>query len=249
MKKVFVLSGVLGLVTFSANAANVINGNPFYNPAQGRFYNILTPVKFNSKLNQFVLADEFGYGVSDDFAIHIATSGSYDSSDNPQFGKWSWNDLEFGFDWNLWQENELVAEVYGDVKQVYNTKHTLETIAYNWTLGARVGRMTETWSLAGIVELDYLNDDLPQDIFDAWAMTVGMQGQYILNNKWNLVGELLFDFDLFDDYYDGERLRVGVGVNYNFDETKYLGLSVSKDMVHSFNSAPAYFSLNFGIDF
>ena len=247
MKKIFVLSCVL--VAGAANASNVINGNPFYNPAAGRFYNLFTPIEVNSKFERFVMSDEFGYGISDEFAIHVATSGSYDSSDNPEFGKWAWNDLEFGFDWDLWHDAGRVAEIYGDVKQIYNTKEHLQTVAYNWTLGARVGRMTDNWTVAGIVQVDYLNDDLPHDTFDAWAMTVGATGQYLLSDSWNVVGGLLFDFDLFDDYYDGERLRIEFGINYNFDATKYFGLYVSKDVVHSFERSPAVFGLQFGIDF
>lgn len=249
MKKIIILSSALAFVSGGAGAANVINGNPFYNPTQGRFYNILTPLEANSEFDRFVMADEFGYGVSDDFTIHIATSGSYDSSDNPEFGKWSWNDLEFGFDWDLWHENELQAEVYGDVKQIYDTQEKLQTVAYNWTAGARVGRMTDNWTVAGVVEVNYLNDDLPHDTFDAWAMTVGIQGQYIVNEKWNWAGELMFDFDLFDDYYDGERLRLKVGTNYNISPTKYLGIYVAKDLVHSFKHAPATMGVVFGVDF
>lgn len=249
MKKIFVFLCALACVSGGAGAANVINGNPFYKPAKGRFYNILTPLEVNSEFERFVMADEFGYGVSDDFVIHVATSGSYDSSDNPEFGKWSWNDLEFGFDWDLWHENQLHAEVYGDVKQMYDTRENLQTIAYNWTAGARVGRMTDNWTVAGVVQVDYLNDDLPQDTFDAWAMTVGIQGQYIVNDKWNWVGEMMFDFDIFDDYYDGERLRIMGGINYNIDSTKYLGFYLEKDVVHSFKHSPARIGVVFGIDF
>lgn len=250
MKKVSCL--VVGLLLFGvsrANATNVIDGNPFYNPKQGRFYDVFTPVGINTKFERFVMTNELGYGVSDAFSVRVVTSGSYDSSDNPEFGKWSWNDLNFGFDWDLWHQGETVAEVYGDVKQIYNTKHNLQTVAYNWSLGARVGRLADNWVMAGIVQVDYLNDDLPEDTFDAWAMTVGMQGQYILNNRWNLVAGLMFDFDLFDKYYDGEQLRLEFGVNYNFDATKYIGFAVNKDVVHSFEYAPLWFNVKFGIDF
>lgn len=249
MKTFIVVVGALVCFMSGASAVNIINGNPFYNPAQGRFYNLFTPLEVNSEFDRFVMADEFGYGVSDDFAIHVATSGSYDSSDNPKFGKWSWNDLEFGFDWDLWHENELHAEVYGHVKQIYDTRENLQTVAYNWTAGARVGRMTNDWTIAGVVQVDYLNDDLPQDTFDAWAMTVGVQGQYVLNDNWNVIGEMLFDFDLFDKYYDGERLRFGFGVNYNLDTTKYVGVYASKDVVHSFKHSPATMGIVFGVDF
>lgn len=249
MKKGIVLSGVLVCLSGVANAANVIDGNPFYNPKQGHYYNILTPFQVNSKFDKFVMADEFGYGVSDSFAIYTSTSGSYDSSDNPEFGKWAWNDLEFGYDWNLWEKDGRIAETYGAVKQIYSTRHGLQTVAYNWTTGARVGRVTEDWSLAGIVQVDYLNDDLPEDTFDSWAMGVGVKGQYVLNSRWNIVGGMMFDFDLFGTYYDGERLMIDLGVNYNLDETKYMGFYVKKDIVHSFEHSPATMGVLVGIDF
>ena len=62
MQKILVASvGVL--IVGTANAANIINGNPLYSPSQGRFYNILTPLEVNSKFDRFVMADEFGYGM------------------------------------------------------------------------------------------------------------------------------------------------------------------------------------------
>ena len=60
MKKVFVLSGALVFVSGGAGTANIINGNPMYGPAKGRFYNLFTPVQANSEFNRFVMADEFG---------------------------------------------------------------------------------------------------------------------------------------------------------------------------------------------
>lgn len=248
MKKIFVLLGMFGIVG-AGHAANVINGGPFDGPLAGGFYNVWTPLEVNSKFERFVMSEDFEYGITDDFSISVSTSGSYDSSDNPEFGKWSWNDLEFGFDWDLWHENQLHAEVYGDVKQMYDTRENLQTIAYNWTVGAQVGRMTDNWTVAGVVQVDYLNDDLPQDTFDAWAMTVGIQGQYIVNNRWNWVGGLMFDFDLFDEYYDGEQLRAKVGANYNLDATKYVGFYVQKDLVHSFKHSPAVIGMVFGAVF
>ena len=80
-------------------------------------------------------------------------------------------------------------------------------------------------------------------------MTVGIQGQYIVNDRWNWVSELMFDFDLFDEYYDGERLRFSVGANYNLDEYKYIGFYAAKDLVHSFKHSPATIGIVFGVDF
>ncbi len=249
MNRVVFLSGVLVCLSGAANASNVINGNPFYSPEQGRFYNVWTPMQVNSKFDKFVMADEFGYGVTDDFTLMMQTAGSYDSSDQPEFGKWSWNHLELGADWTLSNDDGNQADVYGRVMQVYDTHQHLETIAYNWTLGARVGRVAESWTVAGVVEVDYLNDDVDYKNGDAWAMTVGVQGQYVVNDRWNWVGELMFDFDLYQEYYDGEQLRLKVGANYNLDELKYIGFYVSKDLVHGFETSPAEMGVVFGIDF
>lgn len=249
MKKILFVPVATVLVATSASAANVINGNPFYSPAQGRFYNILTPIELNTKFEQFYMRDEFGYGITDALTVSLSTSGSYDSSDDPEFGKWAWNDLELGLDWSILTQGEKQADVYASVTQVYNTKDSLETVAYNWTAGARVGRVTDFWTVAGVVELDYLKDDLPHFNRDAWAMTVGIQGQYLIDSSWNLVAELMFDFDLFDEYYDGERLRLGFGINYNIDAFKYIGFYTEKDVVHSFERAPMAFKVQFGVDF
>ncbi|MDW2958230.1 MAG: hypothetical protein R8M37_00235 [Alphaproteobacteria bacterium] len=249
MKRIFIIPGALIFVATGANAANVINGNPLYSPAQGRFYNVFTPLEANSEFDRFVMADEFGYGITDNFTVMLQTAGSYDSSDNPEFGKWSWNHLQVGLDWSVVNDGEYQADIYGRAMQVYDTRQHLETIAYNWTVGTQFGRVTDDWTVAGVVEVDYLNDDVDYKNADAWAMTVGIQGQYIVNDNWNWVGELMFDFDLFDEYYDGEQLRLKIGANYNLDATKYIGWYVQKDLVHGFERSPAEMGVVFGVDF
>ena len=243
---------VMGAVMFMSGAVYadvVINDNPFYGPQKGVFYNIITPIEFNTKFEQFYLRDEFGYGITDALTVSLSTVGSYDSSDRPEFGKWSWNDLMVGLDWSILEQGENQADLYASVKQVYDTKHDLETIGYNWTLGARVGRMTKNWTLAGIVELDYIKDDLPHHDKDAWAMTVGIEGQYVLNQKWSMIASVDFDFDLYDVYYDEMRLVLETGLNYNFGAMKYLGVYTSKDVTRNFDDAPMVFGGRFGVQF
>ena len=243
---------VMGAVMFMSGAVYadvVINDNPFYGPQKGVFYNIITPIEFNTKFEQFYLRDEFGYGITDALTVSLSTVGSYDSSDRPEFGKWSWNDLMVGLDWSILEQGENQADLYASVKQVYDTKHDLETIGYNWTLGARVGRMTKNWTLAGIVELDYIKDDLPHHDKDAWAMTVGIEGQYVLNQKWSMIASVDFDFDLYDVYYDEMRLVLETGLNYNFGAMKYLWVYTSKDVTRNFDDAPMVFGGRFGVQF
>ncbi len=248
MKNMFVI-GALVLASGGAWAESVINGNPFYHPGAGDFYNVFTPIEFNTKFERFVMRDEFGYGITDNVSIMLSTSGSYDSGDEPEFGKWAWNDLEIGVDWSLYHQDDIIAEVYGRGKQLYDTKDGLETIAYNWTVGARVGRMTDKWTVAGVVQVDYIKDDLAHYNHDAWAMSVGLQGQYLIDSDWNIIAGLMFDYDLFDKYYDEEQLDFKLGLNYNFDNSKYLGVYLSKDVIRSFDDAPMYVGVNFGLEF
>ena len=249
MKRIFFISGALAIVSSMADADNIINGNPFYSPMKGRFYNVLTPIEFNTKFEQFYLRDEFGFGITDALTVSLSTVASYDSSDNPEFGKWAWNNLGLELDWSILGQGENQADIYVGVMQVYNTKHDLEAIEYDWKIGARVGRMTKKWTLAGVVEINYIKDDVSQYDKDAWAMTVGIQGQYLLNSHWNITGELDFDFDLYDVYYNEMRLVFELGVNYNISPTKYIGIYTSKDVTRDFDVAPMVFGGRFGIDF
>jgi hypothetical protein len=248
MNKLIVLSA-LAFVTGAANAGNIINDNVFYGPVKGRFYNIVTPVEFNTKFEQFYTYDEFGYGITDSLTVALKTMASYDSSNNPEFGKWAWNNLSLELDWSVLGQGEQRADIYARIQQLYNTKDGLETVAYNWTLGTHVGRMAENWTLAGIVELDYIKDDVSRYDSDAWAMTVGLFGQYLIDSSWSLIGKLDFDFDLYEKYYDEMRLMLELGANYNIDATKYIGLYISKDLVRDFEDAPMVFGGKFGIDF
>ena len=54
MKKMFFVSGVVLMMVMSANAQNIINGNPFYSPIKGQFYNVLTPIETMSVLSEIV---------------------------------------------------------------------------------------------------------------------------------------------------------------------------------------------------
>ena len=76
MKRIFV-SSVLVFVVGAVHAGNIIDGNPLYSPSQGRFYNVLTPLEVNSKFDRFVMADEFGYGITDKLVVKAQTSGSH----------------------------------------------------------------------------------------------------------------------------------------------------------------------------
>ena len=145
--------------------------------------------------------------------------------------------------------SENQADIYAGVVQLYNTKHNLEAIEYHWTIGARVGRVTKNWTVAGIVELDYIKDDVSYHDKDAWAMTVGVQGQYFLDSRWNITGGLDFDFDLYDTYYDELQFVFEIGVNYSISSTKYIGVYTSKDLTRDFDNAPMAFGGRFGIDF
>lgn len=249
MNKLCTASVLLMISGIASADTAIINGNPFYSPKKGRFYNILTPIEFNTNFEQFYLRDEFGYGITDLLTVSLSTVASYDSSDAPEFGKWAWNNLKLGLDWSILEQGEYQADVYGRVKQVYDTRHDLETVEYDWAIGARVGRMTDVWTLAGVVEIDYIKDDVSDYDNDAWTMQVGIQGQYLFRQRWNMTAALDFNFDLYDKYYDETQLMFEIGLNYNISPTEYIGFYASKDVVRDFDDAPLVFGGRFGIDF
>ena len=117
-----------------------------------------------------------------------------------------------------------------------NTSGKLGGSCYERTAAAANGyRSSRTF----LMDKDVSELDIPED-----------EVMYVITNTTKNRGTAgMFDFDLFDKYYDGERLRVELGLNYNLDATKYVGMYVAKDVVHSFDSAPMVFGLNFGIDF
>jgi hypothetical protein len=145
---------------------------------------------------------------------------------------------------------------------------------YTWTAGVRAGYTTSQWTVAGRVAFSYSNSET----FN-WAdkgmhyLTLGLDGQYLINKDWNLVAGLEYKGILNSEWaYDDEtptapfdpdvknagKLHGMLGANYNIDATKFVGAYVFGDMNHHDDNEPKDewrweegfgFGAKFGIDF
>lgn len=248
MKKLALTSLLAVFAVSGANAANVISGNPLYRPDTGHFYSV-TSLDMDTDYENFALGEDFGYGISDKMSLFMNTTGSYDSSDTPILGKYSWNNFLLGMSYRYLDQNEWKADFYGKVKQDYNSKDTLETTWYNWTAGTKFGYVMSDWTVAGTVEMNYLTDDQESFDYDAWAMKFGLEGQYSMDSNWNMVAGLDYTANMDDTYVIGNPLIAKLGVNYNMDATKYVGIYATRDLKADSSDDTYGMGVKFGIDF
>jgi len=140
--------------------------------------------------------------------------------------------------------------------------------AWNWNIGTRAGYTTSNWTIAGLVSLDYNRFALPQpqqDVLDvredsaiAWRqldLNLGLEGQFVVNSQFNLVGALNYKTNLLDRYANtwldvsgdkdvhrnnmrsvwGQRASREVegklGVNYNINDNMFTGAYMTRGIV------------------
>lgn len=250
MKKLALTSLLAVFAVSGANAANINYGNPLYRPDMGHFYSE-TLVGMDTDFDNFSLMEEFGYGISDQLSVIIQTSGSYDSSDSAT-DKFSWDDFSLGLNFRYVDQGEWKADVYGRVAQAYDTSSDLEVVAYNWTLGTKYGYMTSDWTIAATAEINYFSDDVEILDYDAMGMTLGLEGQYVMDSNWNMIAGLDYNFSLTSDVYPyvfDNPLNAKLGVNYNMDATKYVGVYATKGLKEDSDVDPFAMGVKFGIDF
>lgn len=259
MKKI-VLSSLLGAFAVSgvANAAVSdyghwrvrMDGNPLYRPMEGRFYS-MTDFNLDTEWDYFSLKEEVGFGISDTLSVMLNTSGSYDSSDEPRLNtKMNWDQVQLGLSWRYVDEGPWVADLYGKGQLLMDTSDDLNAYAWNWTAGTTFGFIGwDRWTLAFTAQADYLRDARGDLDFDAWGMMIGMDGLFNFDQHWNIIGGINYQFNLDDTYYEGNPLNIKLGANYNFDNYKFVGVYVQKDVKSGFNVNPMTIGARFGIDF
>lgn len=230
--------------TKCAACDNVINGNPMYRPDAGRFYSITT-FGTNTNAKDWALNERFGFGITDALSVFLDTTASTHRFDRDSF---NWDNLAFGLSARLLDINNWKADAYG--KMAVNSGwdgwwHGDNT--FTWTAGTKIGYSTCGWTLNGLFEFDYTNTDA----FN-WDETpagreyrVGAEGQYVFNADWNIVASVMYEMpEAMDNYFAGQ-----IGVNYNFDTTKYLGLYVFQELHDGDLNKETGLALQFGIDF
>lgn len=249
MKKIILTSLAAVFAVSAANAANVFDDNPMYRPSEGRFYSE-TALSTDTDLDTYTLGEGFGFGITDKLSVFMNTSLSYDDPSEI----FAWDFFQLGASYRYFDQDNIKADVYGKGMQIYNTGDnfdTLETLAYNWTVGTKVGYVAEDWTVAAKAEMNYSSDDVDYLDAEGWWMTAGLMGQYVIDSNWNLVAGLDYTFNVSgDDYVTEDGLLIAkIGGNYNFDETKFVGVYVTKEAMTNFDENPLGFGAKFGIDF
>ena len=275
MKKLALTSLLAFMAVSGAHAANVIDGNPLYMPRAGHFYSVTDLSSHSEDTDLWTLGEEFGYGISDKLGINLKTS----FVEREGFDDYAWQDLALKATFRAFADGNVVADVYGAYAAgpivplggglVAHSKVADDTfwfdkdlINYTWTAGVRMGYTTGALTLAGHFEYDYINTESFNwnEEGAGWtnhAMKFGLDGQYVIDQSWNLVAGAEYKGYL-DDEADNSGTWTGYfGVNYNIDATKFVGAYINGSMNHhggtnadEWETEDGFgFGAKFGIDF
>ena len=261
MKKLALTSLLAVFAVSGAHAANVIDGNPLYMPKAGHFYSVTSLASHSEHSEDWMLGEEFGYGITDKLAINLETSFSEEES----FDAYGWDDFALKATYRAFEDGGLVADVYGayGVDHVYPYHEPFldkDLTGYTWTAGLRLGYTTGAFTIAGHVEYAYGNSESFNWGDEGWmnhSLALGLDGQYVIDQNWNLVAGVEY-VGYTDDEADNSGMWTGTfGVNYNIDATKFVGAYVGAAMDHwKDNGEKGWevedgfgFGFKFGIDF
>ncbi|MCL2538591.1 MAG: LysM peptidoglycan-binding domain-containing protein [Alphaproteobacteria bacterium] len=228
-----------------AACENVLDGNPLYRPAAGRFYSITT-LGTDTAFDIWGLGTELGYGITDRLSLFVNLAGS-----TYKFDDYSWDSYGAGLSFRYLNDKNWKGDVYGKFNQlgvIDSIDGRFFTGAYNWTAGTKFGYTTCGWTLAGLFEYDWLTIPGVGDTFDGFkTYRVGAEGQYVFTKRWNVVAGITYEMPEFiENYFTGK-----LGVNYNFTNTAYLGLYATQAMGEKSGKLAddTGLALQFGIEF
>lgn len=255
MKKLALTSLAVFFAVSGAHAANIIDGNPLYRPGEGRFYSNFAIESHSEATDNWMLAEEFGYGVTDKLAVFLKTGVA--EAENLDYI--SWNQFAVGANYRFMDEGAWKADIYGvyALNPVWADHAPLleeETTDYTWTLGMRGGYVGQGFTIAGHVDFDYLNgESFNWGEEGDHSLSVGVDGQLLLDEQWNLIAGVEYTGMLDDRFEDAGKWTGKIGANYNLDATKYIGAYVMGEMGHAtgeWEVADGFgFGVNFGIEF
>jgi hypothetical protein len=251
---------------------NVINGNPMYRPVGGHFYSVTSLETHgfggNSDIDYkgYNLNEVLGYGITDRLSIFIDTNAS--TTDSFKDGTFAWNNFGGGISYRALNEGNWKGDVYGKMRSSMVQEASVgtamaivlgggsldndfwheDTNAYTWTAGTKFGYSSCIWTLNGLFEYDYANSEaFNWDVEGLKGYRAGIEGQFVLNEDWNLIGRATYEMpEIFANYFTGK-----LGVNYNITTDMYVGVYAFQTMnedADNFGDQTGL-GLQFGIDF
>ena len=265
MKKLALTSLLAIVATSAAHASiNVIDGNPLYMPAEGHFYSE-TSLGSSTQLTTAVeLGEEFGYGVTDRFAI----SGSTSFAENDWFDGNSWNEMEIDATYRLIGDNAWKLDVVGGfaLNPMWPDHRPFldkEDTTYVWGIGVRGGYVHKDWTIAAHLNFIYQNTEMfnwgkddNEELWNNHVLNLGVAGHWTMSDSWSalVTADYYKSLDRYNEIEAYGYWTIAAGLNYNIDTTKYVGAYVSKDVSHE---GEGYwevedgfgFGAKFGIDF
>lgn len=249
MKKIVLTSLLAVFAATGANAA--INENPLYRPDQGRFYSVTELASHSENADSWVLAEKFGYGITDRASLYIST----DVSEGEWFDTMGWGTFEVGADYRLLNDMNWKVDAYASyaVAPVWGYGNTFlgeEDTGYTWGVGVRAGYVTDMWTVAGHVEFNYDNTESFNWGDDGWhSLIAGVDGFLSLDSNWSLLLGAEYK-GMLDDEFENAGVWTGkFGVNYNIDEDMFVGAYISGEMDHHTGDWEVADGVGFGVKF
>ena len=258
MKKLALTSLLAVFAISGAHAANVIDGNPLYMPRAGHFYSVTDLSSHSENTDSWMLGEEFGYGVTDNFAVNVETS----ISEAEGFDANAWDEISLGGTFRLiddggWKLDLLGGYGFGPIWQDHFPHVSFldkKMVDYAWAIGGRGGYVGDGWTVAGHVVFSYMNSESFNWGDEGMHMWIaGVDGQLLLDANWNLVAGLEYT-GLSDDWAHNAGSWTGeFGVNYNINPSAFVGAYINTEVTHytgdwEFEDGFG-FGFKFGIDF
>lgn len=261
MKKIALTSLIAMFAFAGAHAANVIDGNPLYMPKKGHAYSVTTLGSHSGseEIKSWGAEEEFGYGITDKLAVTVDTT----VTDERSFDQWAWDDMSFGLTFRALEKGAWKLDLVGGygVGPVWDNHRPFldkDDTGYAWTVGVRGGYAASNWTVAGHALFNYLNTESfnwNDDGMHVWQL--GVDAQYVMCPHMNVVAGVEYT-GLTDSWAkNAGSWDATLGLNFNIDTTKYVGVYVGAEMDHQgganndewdvqngFN-----FGAKFGIDF
>ena len=255
MKKLALTSLVALFAVPAIASANVINDNPMYRPDAGQFYSVTTLASHSEDVESWGLGEECGYGITEKLAVIVGTSvAEFDSFDGM-----SWNDFSLGLNYRVFEMNNIKADVFGRYAMgpVWGDHASFldeDLTSYMWTVGTRVGYVADSFTLAAHFAFDYLgSESFNWGDEGMHRLRVGVNGQYLINNDWNLTAGVEYA-GFTDDGVENAGVWTGIlGVNYNINPDMFVGAYIGTEIEHAtgdWEFADGFaFGAKFGIQF